>query len=102
MRLALALAACMACSSEISDKGQPAGQDSTHMNASITDVLARHTEDLMSIPGVVGTGQGVQDDKPCIIVFVEEKTDSLAQEIPSTLEGWPVRVDVVGEIRPLR
>jgi hypothetical protein len=33
---------------------------------------------------------------------VKEKTDSLAGVIPSTLEGWPVRVDEVGEIGPLR
>lgn len=68
----------------------------------ITEALARHTDHLMSIPGVVGTGQGLQDDMPCIIVFVAEKTDALAREIPSTLEGWPVRVDEVGEIGPLR
>ena len=68
----------------------------------IADVLARHTPELMAIPGVVGTGQGLQDEKPCIIVFVEENTDELVRERPSTLEGWPVRVDEVGEIRPIR
>lgn len=68
----------------------------------IADVLARHTPGLMSIPGVVGTGQGLQDDKPCIIVFVNEKTDELMHKLPTVLDGWPVRVDEVGEIRPLR
>lgn len=71
-------------------------------SSDIADVLARHTPELMAIPGVVGTGQGLQDDRPCIIVFVEEKTDELVREIPTTLEGWPVRVDEVGEIRPLK
>ena len=68
----------------------------------IADVLARHTPALMAVPGVVGTAQGLQDEKPCIIVFVSENTDEVVREIPSTLEGWPVRVDEVGEIRPIR
>jgi len=72
------------------------------MKPTVADVLARHTPHLMSIQGVVGTGQGLQDDKPCIIVFVSEKTDSLVGAIPSTLDGWTVRVDEVGKIGPIR
>ena len=100
--LVMVLATITACGSDVADKGQPAAHDSTHMNTSITDVLARHTEHLMSIPGVQGTAEGVQDGRPCIIVFVKELTPEIEKTIPKQIEGYTVRVDAVGEIRPLR
>ena len=68
----------------------------------ITDVLARHTPALMAIEGVVGTGQGEEHGRPCIVVFVKKKTRTIERVIPAELEGYPVRIDAVGEIRPLR
>jgi hypothetical protein len=67
----------------------------------IQDVLKEHTIELMSLPGVVGTAQGLCDGKPCIKVFVIEKTPELDQRIPDTLEGYPVMVEETGEIRAL-
>ncbi len=67
----------------------------------IEEVLKEHTEELMSVPGVVGIGQGLCNDKPCIKVFVIEKTPELEQEIPSSLEGYPVMIEETGEIRAL-
>ena len=68
---------------------------------SIKEVLKKHTKDLMSIPGVVGTGQGLCDAKPCIKVFVIEKTPDLDQKIPKTLDGYPVVIEETGEIKAL-
>jgi hypothetical protein len=65
----------------------------------IKAVLKEHTEVLMSIPGVAGTAQGLCNDKPCIIVFVIKKTPELEQKIPLALEGYPVKIEVTGEIR---
>ncbi len=67
----------------------------------IEEVLKEHTEELMSIPGVVGIGQGLCNDKPCIKVFVIEKTPELAQKIPDILEGYQVIIEETGEIRAL-
>ncbi len=67
----------------------------------IEEVLKEHTEELMSIPGVVGIGQGLCNDKPCIKVFVIEKTPELAQKIPNSLEGYQVIIEETGEIRAL-
>ena len=39
----------------------------------IAEVLKEHTKELMTVPGVVGIGQGLCDNKPCIKVFVIEK-----------------------------
>lgn len=67
----------------------------------INDVLKDNTKQIMSLPGVVGLYVGQQDDgKPCIKVMVKEKTKHLEQSIPSSLEGYPVLIDVTGEIRP--
>ena len=67
----------------------------------IQEVLKSHTPDLMSIPGVVGTAIGEQDGKPCIVVMVVQKTADSVKKIPSTLEGFPVVIKEVGEIRSL-
>lgn len=67
----------------------------------IKEVLKKHTKDLMSMPGVVGTGQGLCEGKPCIKVFVIEKTPDLDQKIPKTLDGYPVVIEETGEFKAL-
>jgi len=100
---ALLMAALAGCERKAQDNFGGSDPDSTSMTASsIEIVLARHTPKLMSIPGVVGTAQGEDEGKPCILVFVKEKDERIRREIPSTLEGYPVRIDEVGEIRPIR
>ena len=66
----------------------------------IEDVLKEHTPSLMSIPGVVGTAQGLCSGEPCIRVFVVEKTDQLLKQIPAEIEGYKVDVEETGVIRP--
>jgi hypothetical protein len=84
---------------DVSRQERATAQDTTRMSApTITDVLARHTPELMKIPGVVGTAEGAQDGRPAIIVYVKEQTDSLAIAIPSSLEGFPVRIQASGAI----
>ncbi len=39
----------------------------------IEEVLEENRKAIMSIPGVVGTGQGLCEGKPCIRVFVIKK-----------------------------
>ena len=67
----------------------------------IEQVLQEHTGELISLPGVVGVAQGLDDDKPCIKVLVIEKTVALEQKIPKVLQGYPVVVEQTGEIRAL-
>lgn len=67
----------------------------------IEEVLKEHTDKLMSLPGVVGTAQGLCDNKPCIKVYVIEKTSELVQKIPDIIEGYQVVVEETGEIRAL-
>jgi len=56
----------------------------------------------MSIPGVVGTAQGEEQGAPIILVFVKKKDDAVERAIPTVLEDYPVRIEEVGEVRPIR
>ncbi len=89
------LVGCLEISNDFS------GEEKEMSVKTIKEVLKEHTEELMSLPGVVGTAQGLCDDKPCIKVFVIEKTPELAQKIPDILEGYQVIIEETGEIRAL-
>ena len=86
------------CSNKVMDDHQ--GEKAVP-SRSIEEVLSEYTEDLMSIPGVVGIAQGLLDGKPCIKVFVIKKTPELDQKVPDVLEGHPVMVEETGVIRAL-
>jgi hypothetical protein len=66
----------------------------------IEEVLAAHTDALMAVPGVVGTAIGVSEGAPCIRVLVTDAGAAVRGRIPERLEGYPVRVEVTGVIRP--
>lgn len=65
------------------------------------EALASQTPRLMGIPGVLGTGIGERDGQPCILIFVSKRTVALVRELPSSIDGYPARMEVVGEVRPL-
>jgi hypothetical protein len=65
----------------------------------INEILEQHSKVLMSIPGVVGAGQGLCEGKPCIKVFVIRKTVTLDQKIPGSIEGYPVVIEEIGEVK---
>lgn len=67
----------------------------------IQQVQEEHTDEWMAIPGVVGTAIGQQDGKPCILILTASNTEQVRQKIPSSVEGYPVVVRFVGEIRAL-
>lgn len=67
----------------------------------IEDVLATHTDSLMSLPSVVGTAIGLCDGVPCIRVLVSDSGAASRRKIPNRLDGYLVRVDVTGTLRAL-
>ena len=69
----------------------------------INAVLRSHDRELLAINGVVGVYVGTLDDgkTPCLKVMVVAKTAELERAIPKTLEGFPVIIEVTGEIKPL-
>jgi transposase len=64
----------------------------------IVAVLRQHRDRLMAVPGVVGIGQGEHRARPCIKVFVAERTPALARRIPSSLEGYAVVIEETGSL----
>lgn len=87
------------------DQNPPAKPDSTKIKPrpamTITQVLAKYTDEWMSIPGVIGTGEGKSDGKPSIVVFVEQRSDTIEKKIPKTVDGHPVVIEVTGTIEAL-
>ena len=69
----------------------------------INDVLRAHDKELLAIPGVVGVYVAALEDgkTPCLKVMLAQKSAETERAIPKTLEGYPVVVEVTGEIRPL-
>jgi hypothetical protein len=66
----------------------------------IERVLEEHNDSLTTRPGVVGTAIGLCDGAPCIRVFFADSASAREAAIPARLEGYPVRVEVTGPVRP--
>jgi len=64
----------------------------------IVQVKERHEARLMAIPGVVGVGIGQRDGRVCIVVMVETRTPQIDDQVPDTLDGFPVLIEVTGPI----
>jgi len=60
---------------------------------SIEEIQDAFTPEWMALPGVVGTGIGLCDGRPCIKVFVAGPAGSLEGRIPSAVEGYAVELE---------
>jgi hypothetical protein len=66
---------------------------------SISEVLDKYTEKWLKIPGVVGTGEGKAENKPCIMVFTNGNAKQIKKKIPKTVEGYKVVFEETGVIK---
>jgi len=70
------------------------------MPPSIQEVKARHEQRLMAAPGVVAVGVGQEaDGRQAIIVSLDRERPEVRASMPGELEGYPVRVQVIGPVR---
>jgi len=92
----------IACSAAIQSPVNQTGQQEPMARKDINAVLKDHDKELLAIPGVVGVYVGLlPDDKtPCLKVMVVKETEDLKRRIPKTIEGYPVRIEESGVIRP--
>jgi hypothetical protein len=69
----------------------------------INDVLRAHDRELLAIHGVVGVYVGLLADgkTTCLKVMVVAKSAEIEKAIPKSIEGFPVIIEVSGEIKPL-
>ena len=70
---------------------------------SASAVRDRHEDQLMSIPGAVGTGIATseQSGQPAIVVYVKKKTPQAQAATPIEVEGVPVKIDRERRLRRL-
>jgi len=101
MIVATFLAACLAIAVYPGTTQGDESMKNSRPGRSIAEVLKDQTDWFLSLPGVVGTGIGECDGKPCIKVLVDRNTEELARTIPKTLAGFPVVMVETGKIRPL-
>ena len=71
------------------------------MTRTLAEALKNLTDRVMSIPGVVGTAEGLCEGRPCLKVFLAKKTPELLQQIPAVLEGYPVTTEETETFRAL-
>ena len=70
------------------------------MLPSIKDVKKRHEARLLKLPGVVSVGIGLnRNGQSAIIVGLEGPNAESERQLPSTLEGYPVEVRIVGTLK---
>jgi hypothetical protein len=69
----------------------------------INAVLRAHDRELLAVPGVVGVYVAVLDDgkTPCLKVMLAQKSAVAERAIPKNIDGFPVVIEITGEIRPL-
>ena len=70
------------------------------MAISIQETKARHTDALMAKPGVISVGIGLDEKgEECIVVGLDRDDVTIRQALPDELDGYEVRVQVVGRIK---
>ncbi|MEW6050179.1 MAG: hypothetical protein AB1644_03850 [Candidatus Zixiibacteriota bacterium] len=86
---------------EAGKKSETVESQDTMASRSIEEVLSDYTDKWMALPGVIGTGIGEQNGKPCLKVFVVSMTAELKRAIPAQVEEYPVLVEATGEFKAL-
>ncbi len=75
------------------------GED-MQMPQEIKDVKARNAARLLKLPDVVSVGIGRDENgRPAIIVGLERPNPQTESQLPSQLEGYAVRVQIVGRVK---
>lgn len=66
----------------------------------IESAVQKATTEFMKLDGVVGVGQGKNEqDRDCILLFTAQDLASLARKIPPTYKGYNVVIKPLGDIK---
>ena len=75
------------------------GEDRTVL-PTIQEVNAKYADRLLAMPGVVSVGIGKNPDGQfVIIVGLDGPRQKTVEQLPKVLEGYPVRVEVIGPVK---
>jgi hypothetical protein len=69
------------------------------MRPSIQDVKARHARRLLELPGVVSVGIGLHAGRDTIVIGLDRPRPKTQEQVPGQLEGYPVRAELIGEVK---
>ena len=65
--------------------------------ATIEEVKERNANQLLNRPEVVSVGVGLdQDGGKVIVIGLDRDRPEILKELPSEIEGYPVRVEIIG------
>ena len=68
----------------------------------LSEVFLEYQDSLLSVPGVQGFYQSITENgEDIIVIMIESDTAAVRKSIPDSLEGYPVRLEVTGKIKPL-
>lgn len=89
-------------SNRLSDTTMTSRRDTVNRRP-ISEVLEQHTPQWMQMQGVVGTGEGESPDgMPAVIIMTNVSASEMQSKFPSAIEGYPVIIREVGDIKPLK
>ena len=70
------------------------------MPPTIQNVKAKHEDFLLAMPGVVSVGIGKNPDGQfAIIVGLDGPRPETVNQLPTILEGYPVRMEIIGPVK---
>lgn len=65
----------------------------------IESAVQSASEEFMKFDGVVGVGQGKNEqDRDCILLFTAQDSASLSRKIPPTYKGYKVVIKLLGDV----
>lgn len=67
----------------------------------IEQVLKDNTKKWMDIPGIEGTAVGMYKDRLCIKIFTSIQPDKIKTMIPTSINGYQVVIEYMGQIHSL-
>ena len=70
------------------------------MPRSIHEVKKRYEPQWLKLPGVVSIGIGLNNaGRSAIIIGLDNPTPKTQSQLPSVVEGYPVEVRIVGNVK---
>jgi hypothetical protein len=78
---------------------QSYGEDRA-VSPTIQEVNAKYGERLLAMPGVVSVGISKNPDGQFVIVVgLDGPRPKTIEQIPKVLEGYPIRVEIIGPVK---
>jgi hypothetical protein len=69
------------------------------MALTIQEAKRKHEASILRIEGVVSVGIGIRKDRTrAIVIGLKQGSRDLIKKIPTSLEGYPVEIRIIGSV----